>query len=84
MRRGTKCAAAHHFRMILANDHRVRTMHTVAARTDRQLLPAIVADLLDHNQQRRQTRRDHAAPQRVSVCIRSAVRENEPGVASEF
>jgi hypothetical protein len=52
MHRGNKCAAAHHFRMILANDDRVRTMHTVAARADRKLLPAAVAALLDRNDQR--------------------------------
>ena len=51
MHRGNKCAAAHHFRMILANDDRVRTMHTVAARADRKLLPAAVAALLDRNDQ---------------------------------
>jgi hypothetical protein len=52
MRRGTKNAAAHYFRMILANDDRARTMHTVAARTDRELLPTIVAALLDRNDKR--------------------------------
>lgn len=51
MRRDTKNAAAHYFRMILANDDRARTMHTVAARTD--LLPALVVALLDRNDQRR-------------------------------
>ena len=38
--------------MIVANDDRVRTMHTVAARTDRKLLPAVVAASLDRNDQR--------------------------------
>jgi len=52
MHRGTKYAAAQHFRMIVANDDRVRTMHTVAARTDRKLLPAAVAASLDRNDQR--------------------------------
>jgi len=56
MRRGTKNAAAHYFRMILANDDRARTMHTVAARTDRELLPTTVAALLDRNDQRRAAR----------------------------
>ncbi len=56
MRRGSKNAAAHYFRMILANDDRARTMHTVAARTDRELLPTIVAGLLDRNDQRRADR----------------------------
>jgi conjugative relaxase-like TrwC/TraI family protein len=57
MRRGTKHAAAHALHTILtANDDRARTMHTVAARTDRKLLPAIVAALLDRNDQRRAER----------------------------
>ncbi|HTY33833.1 hypothetical protein [Mycobacterium sp.] len=43
MHRGTKYAAAQHFRMIVANDDRARTMHTFAARTHRKLLPAAVA-----------------------------------------
>jgi hypothetical protein len=60
MRRGTKHAAAHALHVILtANDDRARTMHTVAARTDRELLPAVVAALLDRNDQRR-TDRAHA------------------------
>jgi len=54
MRRGTKHAAAHALHTIAtANDDRARTMHTVAARTDRDLLPTIVARLLDRNDQRR-------------------------------
>jgi conjugative relaxase-like TrwC/TraI family protein len=52
MRRGAKHVAAHYFRMILANDDRARTMHAVAARTDRELLPTVVAALLDRNDQR--------------------------------
>jgi len=43
LRRSTKHAAAHYFRMILANDNRPRTLHAEAERTDRELLPAIVA-----------------------------------------
>ena len=39
LRRGTKYAAAHYFRMILANDERPRTMHAEAERTERELLP---------------------------------------------
>lgn len=39
MCRGTKHSAAHYFRMILANDDRARTMHAVAAHTNRDLLP---------------------------------------------
>lgn len=36
-----------------SNDDRVPTMYAVAARTDRELLPAIVATLLDRDDQRR-------------------------------
>jgi hypothetical protein len=55
--RGTKHAAAHALHTILtANDDRARTMHTVAARTDRKLLPAVVAALLERNDQRRADR----------------------------
>jgi conjugative relaxase-like TrwC/TraI family protein len=82
MRRGTKHAAAHYFRMILANDDRARTMHTVAACTDRELLPTIVAALLDRNDRRRtnraqawrrhsaQTRARDAAYQRITTTTR--------------
>jgi conjugative relaxase-like TrwC/TraI family protein len=56
LRRGNKYAAAHYFRMILANDDRPRTMHTEAERADRHLLPDIVATLLDRNDQRRTAR----------------------------
>jgi conjugative relaxase-like TrwC/TraI family protein len=68
--RGTKHAAAQAFHTILtANDDRAATMHTVAARTDRQLLPAAVAALLDRNNQRRADRaqawRQHTAQNRA-------------------
>jgi conjugative relaxase-like TrwC/TraI family protein len=69
LRRGNKYAAAHHFRMILANDDRPRTMHTHADRTDRDLLPPLVAALLDRNDQRRAARcagwRQHNAQARA-------------------
>jgi hypothetical protein len=49
MHRGTEHAASHALHTILtANDDPARTMYTVAARTDRELLPAPVAVLLDH------------------------------------
>jgi hypothetical protein len=68
MRRGNKYAAAHYFRMILANDDRPRTMHAEAERADRTLLPAIVGALLDRNDERRRTRhtlwRQHSAQAR--------------------
>ncbi len=69
LRRGTKYAAAHYFRMILANDERPRTMHAEAEHTDRELLPDIVARLLDRHDARRaarrQTWREHTAAQRA-------------------
>jgi conjugative relaxase-like TrwC/TraI family protein len=70
MFRGTKHAAAQAFRTIVtANDDRAATMHTVAARSDRELLPAAVAALLDHNDQRRADRaqawRQHTAQNRA-------------------
>jgi ATP-dependent exoDNAse (exonuclease V) alpha subunit len=70
MHRGTKHAAAHALHTILtANDDRARTMHTVAQRTDRELLPTIVAGLLDRNDQRRAERaqawRRHTAQNRA-------------------
>jgi hypothetical protein len=70
MHRGTKHAAAHALHMIVtANDDRARTMHTVAARTDREFLPAVVAALLDRNDQRRADRaqawRQHVAQTRA-------------------
>jgi hypothetical protein len=78
--RGTTRAAAHALHTILtANDDRARTMHAVAVRTDRDLLPAIVAALLDRNDQRcadraqawrrhsAQTRAREAAYHRISA-----------------
>jgi hypothetical protein len=43
--------------MILAHDDRPRTMHSEADRTDRELLPPLVAALLDRNDERRTARR---------------------------
>jgi hypothetical protein len=55
--------------MILANDDRARTMHPVAAHTNRDLLPPDVAALLDRNDERRTARaqawRQHAAQTRA-------------------
>jgi conjugative relaxase-like TrwC/TraI family protein len=70
MRRGTKHDAAHALHTIVtANDDRARTMHTVAQRTDRELLPTIVVALLDRNDQRRADRaqawRQHTAQTRA-------------------
>jgi hypothetical protein len=84
MHRGTKHTAAQCFRMILANDDRAATMHTVAARTDRELLPTVVAALLDRNDQRRahraeawrqhtaQTRPHETAYERITATTRLA------------
>jgi ATP-dependent exoDNAse (exonuclease V) alpha subunit len=89
MRRGTKHAAAHALHMILTgNDDRAATMHTVAARTDRELLPTVVAALLDRNDQRcadraqawrrhsAQTRAREAAYERITAT-RQQSRERE-------
>src|SRR6478735_5365930 len=51
-RRGNKYSAAHHFRMLLANDDRPRTMHTEAERTDPELLPKLIGEMLQRHQQR--------------------------------
>jgi conjugative relaxase-like TrwC/TraI family protein len=58
LRRGNKYSAAYYFRMILGNDDRPRTMHAEAERTERHVLPEVVADLIQRNDQRRRTRRD--------------------------
>jgi conjugative relaxase-like TrwC/TraI family protein len=88
MRRGTKHTAAHALHTILtANDDRPRTMHAVAARTDRVLLPTIVAALLDRNDQRcadraqawhqhtTQTRAREAAYHRITTRQQAAQRQ---------
>lgn len=73
MRRGNKHAAAHYFRMILANDDRPRTMHVEANRTDRDLLPDPVVDVLRRNDQRIAARRAvWKAHQDTGQAIRAA------------
>jgi len=57
LQRGDKYRAAGTFRTILANDDRPTTMHAQAAHTPTELLPGIVAETLQRNQQRRSTRR---------------------------
>ena len=98
MRRGSKHAAAHTLHTIAtANDDRARTMHTVAARTDRKLLPTIVAALLDRNDQRRidraqawrrhtaQTRAREAAYQRLTATRQqTAKRHRDQGYGLEL
>jgi hypothetical protein len=55
--RGTKHSAARALHTILtANDDRPATMHNVADRTDRELLPDLVAAVLDCNDERRVAR----------------------------
>jgi conjugative relaxase-like TrwC/TraI family protein len=57
--RGTKRAAAQALHTLLTNnDDRARTMHAVAEGTDRDLLPTVVAALLDRNDQRCTARAD--------------------------
>jgi conjugative relaxase-like TrwC/TraI family protein len=92
MRRGTKQSAAHALHTILtANDDRPRTMHAEAARTDRGLLPTIVAALLDDNDHRcaergqawrqytAQTRAREAAYHRITTRQHAAERERSRG-----
>ena len=57
VRRGDKHSAAYHFRQILGNDERPRTMHTEAERTERHLLPEVVAEVIERNEARRRVRR---------------------------
>ena len=72
LRRGNKWAAAHHFRTILANDDRPRTMHAEAERTERDLLPQPVSDLLIAQERRRSARsavwREHSAAGRAAAA----------------
>lgn len=56
LRRGNGYSAAHHFRQILANDERPRTMHDEAERTPGRHVPPPVADTLDRNAARRARR----------------------------
>ena len=66
LRRGNKYSVARAFRSILANDDRPRTMHAEAERTERHLLPPVVAEVLQRNEQRRRVRR--------SVCRHTSER----------
>ncbi|WP_406817136.1 MobF family relaxase [Mycobacterium sp. M23085] len=88
MYRGTRHAAAYALHTIVtANDDRAHTMHSVADRTDRELLPMVVAALLDRNDRRRadraaawrqhttQSRARDAAYQRITIATRQASRE---------
>jgi ATP-dependent exoDNAse (exonuclease V) alpha subunit len=55
-RRANKYSAAHHFRVILANDDRPRTVHAEAEHIDRHLLSNPVAELLQRHDSRRRGR----------------------------
>jgi hypothetical protein len=55
--RGNKHSAAYYFRQILGNDERPRTMHAEAERTERGLLPEVVAEVTQRNEARRRARR---------------------------
>ena len=57
LRRGNKYSAEHHFKRILHNDDRPRTMHAEAERTERGLLPEVVAEVIRRNEQGRRARR---------------------------
>jgi hypothetical protein len=56
-RRGNKHSAAYYFRRILGNDERPRTMLAEAERTERGLLPEVVAEVIERNDQRRRAGR---------------------------
>jgi conjugative relaxase-like TrwC/TraI family protein len=56
MRRGNKYSAEHHFKQILHNDDRPRTMHAEAERTEPTLLPDVVAEVIERHEARRRTR----------------------------
>jgi conjugative relaxase-like TrwC/TraI family protein len=70
--RGNKYSAAHYFRAILAADERPRTMHAEAERTERHLLPQIVQELLERNEQRRAARRQVWRQHSASARAREA------------
>jgi conjugative relaxase-like TrwC/TraI family protein len=57
LRRGNTHSAAYYFRQILGNDDRPRTMHAEAERTERALLPEVVAEVIQRHEQRRRARR---------------------------
>jgi hypothetical protein len=56
VRHGNKYSAAQHFRTILANDDRPRTVHVEAERATRHLLPDLVTELLQRNSDRCRSR----------------------------
>jgi ATP-dependent exoDNAse (exonuclease V) alpha subunit len=89
MRRGNKYSAAHCLRMILANDDRPLTMHAQAERTQHQQLPAVVAELLERNEQRRTERREtwrrYSAAERAreAACQRIISHDRSRGLSDD-
>jgi conjugative relaxase-like TrwC/TraI family protein len=81
--RGNKYAAAHCFRMILANDDRPRTMHAEAERTDRRLLLQPIVELLERQDRRRSLRhavwREHTAPAAAAEAPHRTRRDRSVG-----
>jgi len=74
LRRGNKYSAEHHFRQILHNDDRPRTMHAEAERTERGLLPEVVAEVIQRHEPRPAAPHGHMAIARengTSVARRS-------------
>jgi hypothetical protein len=61
MRRGNKYSAEHHFKQILGNDDRPRTMHAEAERTEPTLLPEVI----ERHEARRRTRAGSSLRTRV-------------------
>jgi len=53
LRRGNKYSAASYFRQIPGNDDRPRAMHTEAERTERHLLPEVLAEVIERHEARR-------------------------------
>ena len=83
LRRGNKYAAAHSLRMILADDDRPHTMHAHAERADRHHLPAVVAELLERNDQRRTERlgtwRRYSAAERARAATYQRIISHDRG-----
>jgi hypothetical protein len=75
-RRDNKYSAAHHFRTILANDDRPRTMHAEAERTERSLLPEIVANSLRRRDERGRARLEGWRTHRRATALWLAGREH--------
>ena len=79
MRRGNKYSAEHHFRHVLHNDDRPRTMHAEAERTDPTLLPERVAEVIQRHEVRRRT---HMAAWRQHIRTTQAWRAGHERMAA--